>query len=105
MFFCFAIYIIATKESMMYWWKPSSIMSENMNRKPRALYKEYFYKYHLDANAQLSKIPRILALFINDEIDGNTPFFIVRKMVLDMLDKGKILLLADFINKKTEWMK
>lgn len=65
----------------------------------KSIVKEYFYKYHLDANAQLSKVPQILALFINNEVDGNTPFFVVRKMVLDMLDKEKILLLTDFINK------
>lgn len=61
--------------------------------------KEYFYKYHLNANAQLGKVPQILALFINDEIDGSTPFSVVRKMALDMLDREKILLLTDFINK------
>lgn len=65
----------------------------------KSMVKEHFYKYHLDANTELSKIPQILALFINDKIDGNTPFFVVRKMVLEMLDREKILLLTDFIKK------
>ena len=47
----------------------------------------------------MSKIPQILALFINNKIAADTPFFVVRKMVLEMLDKEKILLLTDFINK------
>lgn len=64
----------------------------------KLIVKEYFYKYRLDAHAQLGKIPEILALFINDNIDGNVPFSIVRQQVLDMLDKEKILLLTSFIN-------
>jgi TnpA family transposase len=65
----------------------------------KGIVKEYFYKYHLDANTQLSKIPEILALFVNDAFDANTPFSIVQKQVLDLLDKGKILLLTNFINQ------
>jgi len=64
----------------------------------KLMVKEYFYKYRLDANTQLSKIPEILALFIDDKFDDNTLFSVVRRQVLDMLDKEKILLLTKFIN-------
>ncbi len=64
----------------------------------KLIVKDYFYKLRLDVNAQLSKVPEILALFVDDSIDDKTPFSVIRQQVLDMLDKEKIHLLTDFIN-------
>jgi len=66
----------------------------------KQIVKEFFYKYHVDANKQLGKIPEILKLFVDDTIADDTPFVTVKKQVLDILDREKILLLTDFINDK-----
>lgn len=65
----------------------------------KQIVREYFYKYHLDANEQLNKIPKILDIFLDDTISGDTPFELVRAQVLDVLDKEKILLLSNFIKE------
>ena len=70
----------------------------------RQVVQEYFYKFHLDANEQLNKIPAILEMLTGDSIADNTPFSLVRKQVLDILDREKILLLTDFI-KKNRWIR
>lgn len=62
--------------------------------------QDYFYKYHLDVNEQLGKLPMILELFVNNSIEENTPFAEVKEQVLDILNREKILLLTDFIRKK-----
>lgn len=65
----------------------------------KQIVREYFYKYHLDANEQLNKVPKILEIFLDDTISGDTPFALVRAQVLDVLDKEKILLLSNFIKE------
>jgi TnpA family transposase len=65
----------------------------------KQMVREYFYTYHLDANEQLSKVPVILEMFLDDSISDNTPFTFVRQQVLDVLDKEKMVLLTNFIKE------
>ena len=65
----------------------------------KLIVKEYFYQFNLESNEQLPKIPMILALFLDDSIPDDTPFIVVKKKVLEVLDQEKILLLNDFIEE------
>jgi len=65
----------------------------------KQIVKEYFYQFNLDANEQLPKITMILALFLDDSIPDDTPFIVIKKKVLEVLDQEKILLLNDFIEE------
>jgi hypothetical protein len=65
----------------------------------KQIVKEYFYQFNLDVNEQLPKIPMILALFLDDSVPDETPFIVVKKKVLEVLDQEKILLLNDFIEE------
>jgi len=65
----------------------------------KLIVKEYFYQFNLEVNEQLPKIPMILAFFLDDSIPDDTPFIVVKKKVLEVLNQEKILLLSDFIEE------
>ena len=56
----------------------------------KEIVQTYFYKYHLEVNEQLSKLPMILELFVNNSIEENTPFIEVKEQVLDILNRENI---------------
>lgn len=53
----------------------------------KQMIKEYFYKYQLDIQEQLQRVPEILTLFINDAITDDTPFSVVRAQVFYLINR------------------
>lgn len=63
--------------------------------------QEFLYRYRLDVNEQMRKVPMILSLFVDDTIDDAIPFAHVKEKVLNLLDAEKIHLLSNYIEDKT----
>ncbi len=67
--------------------------------KTKQMIKDYFYQYHLNVNHQIQKKPPILDLFLDENIDGQIPFFDIRKQVFRLLNKKNPALLKKHIHQ------
>jgi len=61
--------------------------------------KEFIYRYRVQVNQQMAKVPKILSLFIDDTITDDIPFGIVRKDAFALLEKNEIVLINNHIEQ------
>jgi TnpA family transposase len=59
--------------------------------------KEQVYAYHIESNQNLQKAGQVLKLFTDDGIGGNTPFQTVQTHAFAILDRQKLVRIADQI--------
>jgi len=61
--------------------------------------KEFIYRYQVEVNQQMVKVPKVLSLFLDDTIADEEPFGTVRKDAFALLQKDKIVLINNHIEK------
>lgn len=61
--------------------------------------KEFMYRYHVEVNQGMAKVPKVLSLFIDDTIADDTSFGTVRKNAFALLEKDKIILVNNHIER------
>ena len=61
--------------------------------------KEFIYRYQVEVNQQMAKVPKVLSLFLDDNIADEESFGTVRKDAFALLQKDKIILVNNHIEK------
>lgn len=75
----------------------------------KAYAKDQVIRYHLAANEQLNKVPQVLGMFTDPDINDETPFGEIRQQVFDIIDWDDINLVSQYIerykldDKALEW--
>lgn len=68
----------------------------------KLMVRDYFYRYNLNINEQLRKIPSILDFFLDENIADSIPFLVVRNRAFRLLSKKNMEILGNHIREKEE---
>lgn len=70
--------------------------------KTKQMVRDYFYHYNMNINEQLRKIPSILDFFLDEKIEDQIPFLMVRKQAFRLISKKNMELLGNHIRTNQE---
>ena len=73
------------------------------NEEAKGTAKERVYECHIEINQNLEKAGQVLKLFTDDSIATNTPFLAVQTKAFSILERQKLVDIADQITTKTKF--